>query len=82
MPETFWQDLPGILTITFMFGGGILYAIVNTLASNWRQARVAEQNAVLKRAMLDKGFTAAEIERVIHAGVGSDDKIDATASKK
>ena len=78
MPESFWKDLPGILAIVLIFGGGLLYAVINTLAANWRQARVAEQNAVLKRAMLDKGFTAEEISQVINSGGDPDAKMAAS----
>jgi hypothetical protein len=53
----------------------VLFLIIHSLASNWRVARVAEQNAVLKRAMLDKGFSAEEIVQVIHSGTDPDAKM-------
>jgi hypothetical protein len=62
------KDLTGILTIVLIFGGGVLYLIISSVATNWRKARVAEQNAVLKRSMLEKGFSPEEIVRVIQAG--------------
>lgn len=76
MPEKFWTAFPGILAIALIFGGGILYAIINSLANNWRAVRIAEQNAVLKRAMLDQGFTAEQIAQVINSGTDPDAKTD------
>lgn len=61
------KDLTGILAITFIFGGGALVWIVSAVSDNWRKARVAEQNAVLKKAMIDKGFSADEIVQVLNA---------------
>ena len=75
MDHNFWEALPGVLALVLIFGGGALVAIIHSLSSNWRQARVAEQNAVLKRAMLDKGFSAEEIVRVIHSGSDPDAKM-------
>ncbi|HVK13711.1 MAG TPA: hypothetical protein VM597_33515 [Gemmataceae bacterium] len=43
--------------------------------TEWRKARVAEQAAVLKRDMIERGFTADEIVRVIDAGAELEDKI-------
>lgn len=62
------DKLPAILAITFLFGGWVIYAVVNSVASNSRRARVAEQHAVLKKEMLDKGFSADDIVRVLEAG--------------
>lgn len=62
------KDLPGILAIVLIFGGGVSIAIIATLAENWRKVRVAEQNAVLKQNMIERGFSADEIVRVIDAG--------------
>jgi len=73
MESEFIKELPGILAITFMFGGAALYGIVHAVSDNWRKARVAEQNAVLKKAMIDRGFTADEIVRVLnHESSGAD----------
>lgn len=76
MPEEFWTAFPGILAIALIFGGGILYVIIHSLATNWRAVRIAEQNAVLKRAMLDKGFTAEQIVQVINSGTDPDAKTE------
>lgn len=53
---------------------GILWLIVYTVAEQWRKVRVAEQNAILKKEMLDRGFSADEIVRVIRNG-GTSDKM-------
>lgn len=67
------DQLPAILSITFIFGGWVIYAVVNSIATNSRKARVAEQEAVLKKEMLDRGFSAEEIVRVIAAGRPADE---------
>lgn len=62
------DNLPAILFIGFVFGGSTIGYVVNVIASKWRDVRVAEQNAVLKKDMLERGFTAADIVRVLEAG--------------
>lgn len=68
------EDLVGVIAIGAVFGSGLLIALAHIIATNWRKTRVAEQNAVLKSAMLEKGFTASEIARVIECGVDADDR--------
>jgi hypothetical protein len=41
-----------------------------TIAIQWRKAQQAKCNAELKARMIERGFTADEIERVINAGAG------------
>ena len=43
--------------------------IVNSVAENWRKVRVAEKHAVLKQAMLDRGYRADEIAKVVNSGI-------------
>jgi hypothetical protein len=62
------RDLVAILFVTFLFGGGILWLIVATIAEQWRKARVGERNAALKQAMVEQGYRADEITRVLNAG--------------
>jgi hypothetical protein len=53
---------------------GPLIAMVAIVAGQWRRVRIAEMEAALKQQMLDKGMSAAEIEKVMIAsssGVGS-----------
>lgn len=55
----------------FLIVGAICWAIteaVRTVARQHRLARQAEQIAVLKKSMIDRGMSADEIERVIRAG--------------
>jgi hypothetical protein len=61
------ENLSGWLAMGFLFGGGALTVIIGLLSYNWRVARVAEQNAVLKKSMIDRGFSADEIARVMTA---------------
>jgi len=66
--EAVAKDLVAILFVTFLFGGGMLWLIVATVAEQWRKVRVAERNAALKRSMVDAGYRADEIVRVLNAG--------------
>ena len=69
------EQVVGLVAVACLFGGPVVYFVVNSIATNWRKARVAEQNAVLKRDMIEKGFTADEIVRVIAAGTGDGRKM-------
>jgi hypothetical protein len=62
------KDLVAILFVTFTFGGAVLWLIISTVAENWRKVRVAEKNAVLKQSMLDRGYRADEIAKVLNSG--------------
>jgi hypothetical protein len=70
-----WEDmlssLPGILTVTFLFGGWIIVAIVSSVSKNWRKVHESEHMAALKQSMIERGMTADEIERVLRAGPAS-----------
>jgi hypothetical protein len=63
-----FHDLPAILFITFIFGGWVIVGVVKAFTDNWRKVREAEQMAALKQSMVDKGMSAADIERVLKAG--------------
>jgi hypothetical protein len=63
-----FENLPGILCITFIFGGWVIVAIVRSFTDNWRRVREAEQIAALKQSMVEKGMSAADIERVLKSG--------------
>jgi hypothetical protein len=67
----------GLVSVVCLFGAWPLWLIVDAIASNWRKARIAEQEAVLKREMIERGFSADEITRVIESrtNAGEKDKI-------
>jgi hypothetical protein len=62
------ENLPGILCVTLIFGGWVIVAVVRSFTDNWRKVREAEQAAALKQSMVEKGMSAADIERVLKAG--------------
>jgi hypothetical protein len=66
--EAIAKDLVAVLFVTFLFGGLALSLIVNTIAENWRKVRIAERNANLKQSMVEAGYRAEEIVRVLRAG--------------
>jgi heme/copper-type cytochrome/quinol oxidase subunit 2 len=71
--EAVAKDLVAILFVTFLFGGGVLWLIVATVAENVRKARASSRQAELKQAMIEKGFRADEIARVLNSGGGADE---------
>ena len=66
--EAIAKDLVAVLFVTFMFGGGALWLIVATVAEQLRKFRVADRNAALKQRMIEAGYRADEIVRVLNAG--------------
>ncbi len=62
------DNLPMILFVTFIFGGWVIVAVVRSFTDSWRKVREAEQTAALKQSMVDKGMSAADIERILNAG--------------
>ncbi|MDY3553096.1 hypothetical protein R5W24_002187 [Gemmata sp. JC717] len=68
--EAVAKDLVGVLFVTFLFGGLALWLIVATVADAWRKVRVAERNARLKQTMIERGYRADEIVRVLNASAG------------
>lgn len=66
--EAIAKDLVAILFVTFTFGGVVLWLIVNSIVENWRKVRVADRNAILKQTMLDRGYRADEIAKVLNSG--------------
>ena len=64
-----------IVSVVCIIGLPILWGVLSSLATEWRKARVAEQIAVLKKDMIERGFSAGEIIRVIEAGAELEDKI-------
>jgi hypothetical protein len=66
--EAIARELVPILFVTFLFGGGVLWLIVATVAEQWRKLRLGERNALLKQSMIENGYRADEIVRVLNAG--------------
>jgi len=62
------RDLVPVLFVTFLFGGGTLWLIIATLAEQWRKVRNAERNAAIKQSMIEGGYRADEIVRVLNSG--------------
>ena len=64
----FMDKMPAVICITFIFGGWVIVGVVRAFTDNWRKVRESEQAAALKQSMVDKGMSAADIERVLKAG--------------
>ena len=65
-----WEVLFGIPQVIFVVGGAI--AITGVIAVQWRMIHEARDRRELKRQLVERGFSAEEIERVIRAGTGGD----------
>jgi len=52
--------------IVFLVGGAFVM-IVSVLAVQWRRVRVAETEGAIKMQMIEKGYAADEIERVVQS---------------
>jgi hypothetical protein len=60
---------------------GCLTGILCTMAESWRKVRVAEMDAALKQQMLDRGWSAEEIQRVLKLSSSSEDRSRSSSSK-
>jgi hypothetical protein len=67
MFETLATINPGALIALVAILSGALIAIIAVLAGNWAGVRRTEVDAALKQDMLNRGFSAADIERVLRA---------------
>src|SRR5262245_34662907 len=57
-----------IVTVSCIIGAPMLIGLIAVIASHWRQVRTEDANAALKSQMIERGFSADEIIRVINAG--------------
>lgn len=62
------DSLIAIVSVSVVFGAPLVWFIVDTLATNWRKVRISEQGVLLKREMIERGYTAEEIIQVLEAG--------------
>src|SRR5262245_33783696 len=79
-----WQDLlqkaPGEDLLMYAFGAfamlcGVVLLSVHIIAKNWRKVRQYQIDATLKQDMIDRGMSAADIERIISSkNVAADEK--------
>jgi SOS response regulatory protein OraA/RecX len=58
---------PALLIPMLPLAGGVLIALTAILTSQWRKHRQTELEMSLKHEMLNRGFSAEEIERVVKA---------------
>lgn len=54
--------------ILFLSVGGLV-VVIAIVARQWRQVRVAESEAGLKMRMIERGFSAEQIDQVLRAGL-------------
>jgi hypothetical protein len=72
LEEAAAKDLVPVIAVTLGCLIAIILPVTYMVTSNWRKVRQHEQNAVLKKAMLDRGMSADDIAAVIDAGTGPD----------
>ncbi|MFO0848628.1 MAG: hypothetical protein U0871_08745 [Gemmataceae bacterium] len=62
------SDIAKVTFFSIVVGLPILGWIITAAVTEWRKARVAEQEAVLKQSMIEKGFGPDDILRVLAGG--------------
>ena len=68
------SDLTRLLTPSTLWGmAALLVALVSIIGPQWRKVHRNGEAARLIRQMVDRGFSADEIERVLNAGMSQDD---------
>lgn len=55
------------LVLCLSIGG--LVSVIAIVARHWKQVRVAESEAGLKMRMIERGFSAEQIDKVLRAGL-------------
>lgn len=60
-------DDAGALTVVALWVAIGLLVLAGFIAVQWRKVRIAQENAGLKRQMIEQGFTPDDIVRVIQA---------------
>ena len=68
-----WNTLLTAETVPLMLFLALagLVALIAIIARQWRQVRVGEAEAGLKLRMIERGFSADEVERVLQAGLAT-----------
>jgi hypothetical protein len=81
--EEMFGSLTGVLTVTLLFGGWIIVAVIGSLGKNWRKVHESEHMAALKQSMIERGMSVEEIERVLRAGPAGleDSRTDSTCDQ-
>jgi hypothetical protein len=62
------SELPGILIVTFLFGGWVITGVASSISKNMRLVRECEHLAALKHNLAMKGMPADEIVKLVNAG--------------
>lgn len=57
----------GLLSIIFIFGGPMIVGIVYAIVNGWVNVQKHREDADLKHKLVESGFSAEEIERIIKA---------------
>ncbi|HJZ55165.1 MAG TPA: hypothetical protein VKE74_09415 [Gemmataceae bacterium] len=68
------ETLITIVAIGCIFGLPMVLGGIAIVTGHLRQTKVDEANAALKREMIERGYTADEVTRVIDAGSGGAEK--------
>ncbi len=67
---SFWQSVfsnPSTAGVVCLFGMIVLLVAIPVIASTWREVAKDRADAELKRAMIERGMSVDEIERVLKA---------------
>jgi hypothetical protein len=67
MLETIFEKQPSLIVPALALMGGTIVFTVWILAHYWKRARQIETESALKQDMLNRGLSAADIERILWA---------------
>ena len=68
------SEVTRLLTPPTVWGiAALVVALVSIIGPQWRRVHCNSEAARLIRQMVDRGFSADEIERVLNAGMSQDD---------
>lgn len=63
------EEIFGIVAISLLFVCPLIGLVVYWVATSWRDVKLAEQAAALKKDMLDRGMSTEQIAAVLAAGL-------------
>ncbi len=68
-----WLSSPN-LALTVFLGLTAIVAVIAIIAVQWRRVRVTEAEAGLKLRMIERGYSAEEVQRVLETGLAANQR--------
>ena len=58
----------GLVSVVLLFGMPLIVGVVHAITSGWKSVAKHREDVDLKHKLVDAGFTAEEIVRIMNAG--------------